>query len=107
MQIWVKRLQRAQHLGVILPLERRVQPAHNVDFGDPQLQRLLRFLDHFRQVVLVRAGIAPPPVERAEIAIEDADVGVIDVTIQDVVGDVAVLALPHRVCHRADGRQIL
>ena len=45
--------------------------------------------------------------ERAELAGENADVRVIDVAIQDVGGDVAVLLLAHRAGHDAQSVQIV
>ena len=84
-----------------------MQSADDVNLRDAEFERFLRLLDHLRQVVLVRAGITPPPVERAEVTVEDADVGVIDVAVEDVERDVAVVAFAHQVGHRADGRQIV
>ena len=107
MQFGIERLQRPQHLDVVVPLERRMQPANDVNLRDAQLERLLRLLDHLRQVVFVRARVAPPPIKRAKIAVEDADVGVIDVAIENVIRHVAVLALAHSVGHRANRGQIL
>src|SRR5260370_996255 len=45
--------------------------------------------------------------ECAELAREHTDVRVIDVTIEDVGGDVAVFLLPHRARHDAEGVQVV
>ena len=103
----IELLQFAKHLKVVVPLERRMQSADDVQFRDAELQCLPRLRHHLRNRKLVCAGIAAPPVKRAEIAIEDAKVGVIDVPVEDVEGDVAVFAFAHPVGHHAERCQIM
>ena len=97
MQVRVQRLQGPQHLDVVIPFERRMQSADDMNLRDAELECFLRFLDHLRQIVLVSTRITPPPVKRAKITVEDANVGVIDVPIENVGGAVPIFALPNDV----------
>ncbi len=52
-------------------------------------------------------GVALLGRESAELAGEDTDVGVVDVAIEDVGGDVAVLSLPHGAGHDPERIEIV
>src|ERR1017187_1904569 len=84
-----------------------MQAADDMNFRDAELECFLRFLDHLREVVFVGACIAPPPIKRAKVAVENADIGVIDVAVKDVVSGVAILALAHEDRHHANDGQVL
>src|ERR1017187_4547113 len=107
MQVRIQRLQRPQHVDVVVPFERWMQSAVDVNLGDAELEGFPGFLDHLWQIVFICARVSPPPIERTEIAVENADVGVIDVADENVIGDVAVLAFAHEIRHRADARRVV
>jgi len=66
---------------------------------------LLRF--HSPRVSAACAGLTWRAVEPAELAVDRADVGRIQVHVADEVRAVAVLALADDVGHRSDGDEIL
>ena len=85
-----------------------MQPADDVQFRDANLQGLSRFRDNFldRQLKTVRVALLTR--ERAELARQDAVIGIIDVAIDDEAGAVvAGFFLPCKIRNRADGVQIL
>src|ERR1039458_8801120 len=106
-QLRIECLQRTQHVDVVVSFERWMQSANNVNLRDAELERFLRLLEHLWKVVFISARIAPTPIKRAKIAVEYANVGVIDVAVENVIGNVAILALAHEIRHRANGGQIL
>ena len=75
-------------------------------------QRLVRSLAHLVETAVEIPGpalllVAIGPVETAELAVDGADVGRVEVHVANEVRGVAVLALAHDVGHRADGHQLL
>jgi hypothetical protein len=83
-----------------------MQPADHVHFGNPAGERFPDRLDDFIGGMFESMGITLFCRESAELAGEDADIGVIDVAIEDIGGDVAVLPFPHRAGHDAEGVKI-
>ena len=71
-------------------------------------ERLLDLLvDHGLRQHVALAGVARPPVERAEVAVGDADVGVVDVAVDDERDLVRVaLARTHLVGGATDGHEV-
>ena len=94
LQARVERAQRPQHVRVITEGQRRMQPADDVQFRDAERQRLARLLDNFLDGMLEAVGVALFAGEGAELAAQDAVIGVIDVAVDDVAGAIADLALP-------------
>ena len=74
-----------------------MKAAHHMHFGDPKLERLARRLDDFVDSQFEGMRVAFSSTKRAELAREKADVGVIDVPIEDVGGAVPIFALPNDV----------
>src|SRR5205814_4173412 len=80
-----------------------MQAADNVKFGCAFADALVGALIDFVEGISVGAGGIGIAAERAEFAVGDADVGRIDVTIDIVVGDVAVFFFAVVIGERADG----
>ena len=99
-------LHRSDDVEIVVEREIRVHPTHHVDLAD----RLIDVLHHpalhvlHRQHVCVR--LSSGAVKRAEFATGDADVRVVDVLVNDVVGGVAMSFLTHMVGKGTDGEQI-
>ncbi len=96
----------AQHVGVVLERQPGVQAAHDVDLGGARLGGLRRLVPDLLDGVLVRAFLAALAVERAERAGQRADVRVVQVAVDVVVGHVAVEPAPHQVRERAHGPDV-
>ena len=84
-----------------------MQPAHNVQFRDAELERLARLPDDFFDRELKAVGVTFLARERAELARQDAIVRVVDVAIDDVAGAVAGLFMARQVRDGPDGVQVL
>ena len=65
-----------------------MQSADDVQFGDAQLQRLARLVDNFLNGELEAVGVAFLLREGAELAGENAVIGIVDVAVDDVAGAV-------------------
>ena len=102
----IQSAQGLQHAGVVAEGQGRVQPTDDVQFGDAQAKRLAGLLDDFLDGELEAVGVALLAGEGAELAVQDAVVRVVDVTVDDVAGAVAHFALPGEVGDRADGIQL-
>jgi hypothetical protein len=74
-----------------------MKAAHHMHFGDPKLKRLARRLDDFGDSHFEGVRVAFSSTKCAKLAREKANVGVIDVPIEDVGGAVPVFAFPHDV----------
>ena len=102
LQPGIQRFERAQHIRVVTERKRWMQSADNVQFRDAQFRGLLRFFHDFFDAVLNAVRVALFAGKGAELAAQDAVIGVIDVAIDDVAGAVARLARPDQV---GDGAQ--
>ena len=86
-----RRLDRAAEIDVEAAVELGRQPGLDADLGGAQLPGLLRAAHHLvdgQEVALLLAVVAA---EGAEAAVLDADVGEVDVAVDDVGDDVARL----------------
>ena len=83
-----------------------MQAADDVKFGRAFADALVGALIDFVEGVSVGAWRVRIAAERAELAVGNADVGRIDVTIDVVVGDVAVLLFPDVIGEPADGEKV-
>ena len=100
------RLDAAQHLQVVRPRHLLGEAADDVDLGDAAVHLLPHPLLDLVQAEEV--GVRRPlgPSEGAEAAAADADVGVVDVLVDHVVGQVAVPPLPVQVGQASHRQQI-
>src|SRR2546422_1937688 len=99
-------LDRAREVDVVAPVELRRQPGLDADLGRAELPRLPRAPDDLvegQQVPLLLAVVAA---ERAEAAVLDADVGEVDVAVDDVRHDVADLPAAQLVGDEREGVQV-
>ena len=71
-------------------------PDH-MDFGYPELKRLTGGLDDLRDGEFEGVRVAFPGTKGAELARKNANVGIIDVPIQDIGGAIPVFSLPNDV----------
>src|SRR6202035_4143379 len=85
-ETWIERTQPSQQVQIPFAVEGRMKAAHHMHFGDPKLERLARRLDDFVDSQFEGMRVAFSSTKRAELAREKADVGVIDVPIENVGG---------------------
>src|ERR1039457_5601154 len=83
-----------------------MQPAHDVQLGDSQAERLTGFLDDLLDRELEAIGVTLLAGKRTELAAQDTIVRVVDVAVDDVAGAIAHLSLPGEVGNRANGVQV-
>ena len=83
-----------------------MQAAHNMDFTDGVGQTLFDFGENLLQTHLVGQRVAGLFPEGAEFAPINADIGIIDMLIDDVIGFIAVPPLPDDVGQIAHAQQI-
>ena len=93
MKIRIKRAQPVQKVEIPFFLQAGVQPADHMHFSDSKAERIAYHVDDFLNGVLKGVGVAFFSGESAELAGEDANIRIIDVTIVDVRRVIAVLSL--------------
>src|SRR5882672_6039407 len=84
-----------------------MQATDDVQFGDAKMQRLARHLHNLLDRVLKPIRIAFFAGESAKLAAQDAVVGIVDVTIENVACAVSVFALPHEIGNGPKTIQVL
>ena len=77
-----------------------------MDLGRPVLPGLLGLGRHISDGHLEGVVVPLLGAEGAELAVQDADIGVVDVAVEDIGCHVPVLPLPDDVSHVADAVQI-
>ena len=97
----------AKHVGVVSEWQVWVKPADDVDFGCAGIQGSLRFMADAIHVVFVSAVLAGLAVESTELAGECADVGVVEVAIDVVIGGGAVKFVADMVGKAANGLDVV
>jgi hypothetical protein len=83
-----------------------MEATDDMKFGDTEMQRFARLLNDFVDTELKAVRIAFFPGEGAELAAQDAVVGVIDVAIDDVARTVADFLLSREVGDGANDVQV-
>src|SRR5579863_753900 len=83
-----------------------MQAADDVEFGDAEFKGVAGFFDDFFDGKLEAVGIALFAGESAELATENAVVGVVDVAIDDVAGAITVFAAALDIRDCAEGVEI-
>src|SRR6266487_3162313 len=101
-KIGIERTQLTQKLEIPIFLQGRMQPADHVHLRDSKAERISHYADNFVNRIFKSVCIALLGGESAELAGEDANVGVIDVTVVDVGRVVAVLSLAHDVSDHSE-----
>lgn len=102
-KIGIESAESAKHFGVVGKGEIGMKPADDVEFGNADGEGFAGFLDDFFDRELEAVGIALFPGEGAELAAQDAVVGVIDIAVEDVAGAVAAFAFANEIGNGADG----
>src|SRR5207247_5757684 len=97
----------AQHLDVIAERQRRMKPPDDVQLSNTERQSLPGDLDHFLRTILKAIRVPFLAGKGAELAAQDAVVGIVQVTIENVAGAVADLSRPHKIGDGSDGIQVL
>jgi len=97
---------RFEHVGVVGERQLGVQAANDVHLGRAGVAGVVRLLDDVVEAVLVCAVLPGLAVELAELAREDADVAVVQVPVDVVIGPVAVKARAGLVGQVAEGVQV-
>jgi hypothetical protein len=95
-----------QHIGVVGEGEGGVEAADDMEFGDPDLEGFAGFLDHFIDGEFESVLVTFFAGEGAELAAEDAVIGIIDVAVDDVAGARLVALAVGEVGEAADGGDI-
>lgn len=91
-----------EHFRVEAEGEGRMKSADDVEFGDAFGQAGTGRVDHFGDGIFESVGVAFASGEGAELAGEDADVGVVEVAVEDEGGAVAVFAFADEVGEAAE-----
>ena len=97
----------AHQVGVVLPGEVGMQAADDVHLRGAGLHCQARLAPDVLKCARVGLVVALPGVEVAELAGQGADVGVVEVTVDVVVGDVAGETLAERVGELAHPPQVV
>src|SRR5215471_14751649 len=103
----IERAQVAKQIEIPFLLQSRMETANHVDFGDPERQRFRDRLNNFARGVLEGVRVPFLSGKSTELAGEHTDVRIVDVTIVDVSGEVAVLSLANDVGHYAERVQVV
>src|ERR1700726_727411 len=106
-QIWIKRAQAAQEIEVPILFQCRMQTTNHVHFSNPEAACFSDSADDVVNGSLEGMGIAFFGGEGAELAGENANIGVIDVAIQDIGRVVAILLFAERICDNSEGVKIV
>jgi hypothetical protein len=102
-QVWVESAHSLEQFDVPLLFQSGVQPADHVNLSNAGSQR---FFDSRGNVIYrTLKGVGIPLLRRkgAKLTRENAQIRVVDVAIEDVGGDVAILLLAKRAGHNAEG----
>lgn len=102
----VELFEGAEEVEVIGEGEGGVETADDMEFGDAEFEGLSGLFDHGFGGELEAVGVAFFAGEGAELAGEDAVVGVVEVAIDEVGGEVTDLALAGEVGEGAEGVEV-
>jgi hypothetical protein len=80
-----------------------MQAADHVNFRGAMGMRRCRALRDFIDGEFVRRRVAPPFTKRAKGAFQNANIGVIDMPVDDVIRAVTVQPVPFPGCQRREG----
>ena len=74
-----------------------MKAAHHMHFGDPKFKRLTGRFDDVGDGQFERMRVALSGAKRAELARKKANIGIIDIPIQNVGGAIPIFSLPNNV----------
>src|SRR5258705_11450569 len=98
---------RLKELGVPFRREARVETSDHMDLGDPLIQSVSRCAFNLRNRHLEGVRIASACAERAKLAGEYANIGIVDVAVQDIGCPVAVFTFADDISYLAEGIEIV
>ena len=96
MQPWKLTLKRREKIGVVLEGKFAVQTPNDMQLGRTFIHRIASDLDAFLDRVRVGTLLPRPFVKAAELAVGDADVRVVEVAVDVVIGRQPVLPAADR-----------
>ena len=76
-----------------------MQPANHMHFSDPERKSFFNDANDLLNRIFKSVGIALPGSEGAELTRKNADIGVVDITVMNVAGIIAVLSFAHEIGH--------
>src|SRR5205823_8771510 len=74
-----------------------MQPANHMHFSDPERKSFFNDANDLLNRIFKSVGIALPGSEGAELTRKNADNGVVDITVMNVAGIIAVLSFAHEI----------
>src|ERR1700722_14119136 len=74
-----------------------MKPSNHMNFGYPELKRLTGGLNNLWDGEFKGVRVAFPGTKGAELARKNANIGIVDVTVQDIGGAIPVFPLPNDV----------
>src|SRR5262245_52903647 len=92
-EAWVEFAKLPQQFEIPFARQRRMKPAHHVHFRNSTAERAARRLNNLRDRNFESMRIALPGAKGAELAGQNADVRIIDITVENVGGTIPVLSL--------------
>ena len=102
MEAGIQRAQASEKFQVPFAWESRMKAADHVNFGNPEAKRLMCCLDDLGDGQFECVRVTFPGTKRAELARKNADVGIVDVPIQDIGGAISVFSLPDDICDQPE-----
>ena len=84
-----------------------MQPAYHMHFRNPERERIAHHADNFVNRIFKRVRITLFGGESTELTGQNADVGIIDVTVVNIGRVIAVLAFAHHVGNHPKGVKIV
>jgi hypothetical protein len=106
-ELFIQGTKRLKKLDVPLCRQTGMEASNHMDFGDPLIQSVSCRTLNFRNRHLERMRIPSACTEGAKLAGKHANIGVIDVTVQDIACPVAVFSLSDDIGDLAEGIKII
>src|SRR5260370_340874 len=106
-ELRIQSTKRLKELDVPFRREARMETSDHMDLSDSLTQSVSRRAFNLRNRHLEGVRIASACTERAKLAGEDANIGIIDVAVQDIGCPVAVFAFTDDICYLTEGIEIV
>lgn len=103
----VQGAKRLQKLDIPFRGQTRVETSDHMNLGDSLLQSVARCALDLRDRHLEGVRVAPTCTERAKLAGKHANIGIINIAVEDIGRAVAVFALTDDVSDLAEGMEIV
>ena len=106
-ELFIQGTKRLKKLDVPLCRQTGMETSNHMDLGDPLIQSVSCRTLNFRNRHLERMRIASACTEGAKLAGKHANIGVVNVTVQDIACPVAVFSLADDIGDLAEGIKII